>query len=123
MNDKSKISANDIAASTRLLHEELSPDQEAMCRYSFKYAGRHVMPTYEQWENGFLTERDPDTELKFWMTISIYIKRCQIDDESKSKPLISQWCAGRCHPQLLARIQRFAQPCVPRNTDRQQGTR
>ena len=107
MTDPAKISLKDLSISTRLLHEELSSDQEAMCRYSFKYAGRFVVPTYEQWEHGFLTERDLDSEFQFWMNVSFYIKNSEFRDDWNTKRMISQCCSKNFPPHFQPRIDRF----------------
>ena len=107
MKDKPKLSLADFQSSTKMLHEELSSDQELLCRYSYKYAGRFLIPTYEQWELGLLSEKDLQGELLFWTAISAYIKQGDFDT-GETRRLITEWCSGRCHPQLEARIKRAA---------------
>jgi len=88
-----KIDPKDILVPTRLLHESLTHDQSAFSRYTFKHAGKHLYPCYEQWENGFLRERDLDAELMFWMRVSAVLIRLKAEGK-RAIELIGEMCVG-----------------------------
>ena len=48
---------------------QLPPNLEARARALFYSCGRHVVPTFEQWEAGFCREESPETEICAWETI------------------------------------------------------
>ena len=91
---KRKIRIEDIQVPTRQLHSELSPEQSALCRYSYKHAGRYYYGNYEQWENGFLRERDPDAELLHWLQVVAVLKHLSPDTETEIIKIMGEMCVN-----------------------------
>lgn len=97
-----RVKLQDIKATTRMLHSELSPQQSALSRYTYKHVGHYVCETYEQWETGFLRERDPDAELIIWMRIAAVIMHLKPQTTDKTKQLIAVMCIGKPSPEVTA---------------------
>ena len=91
---KRTVRLKDIQLPTRLLHSELSPEQSALCRYSYKHAGRFLYGNYEQWESGFLREPDPDAELIHWMRVVMVLKHLSPNTETDAKKIIGDMAIG-----------------------------
>lgn len=58
--------------STRILHEPTTQD-DILMRLTWHHCGRHVCPTFEQWEIGFLVKQDIGTELVFWTVLALHM--------------------------------------------------
>lgn len=56
-------------------HANLNREQLALCAYTYKWAGKYIQPTLEQWELGFMRDLHADRELSFWGRVSIAIQK------------------------------------------------
>lgn len=88
------VRLEDIKVPTRLLHSELSPEQSALCRYTYKHAGRFMYGNYEQWESGFLREMDPDSELIHWMRVVAVLKHLSPSTEADVQKIMGEMAIG-----------------------------
>lgn len=61
-------------------HDGLPPHLLAMCKYTFPRVGKHVVPTLEQWELGFMRDAHPERELCMWLRMCIVLDKLQPDD-------------------------------------------
>lgn len=98
---------SEVQKPTTHLHEELDAESTVVARFTFKHAGRFFVPTYEQWENGFLRERDPERELAFWLHIAAFLRSQEYGDKERMA-IISEVCTGNASPKLSSQIDKFA---------------
>jgi hypothetical protein len=89
--------------STRLLYSELTPEQEKKVRFSWSIYGRFLYQSYEQWENGFLTERCIDREIDFWFNAAKVIEATGIH-ESMVKDYGGRICLNKFNNRIRSAI-------------------
>ncbi|MFG0263669.1 MAG: hypothetical protein ACF8AM_00790 [Rhodopirellula sp. JB055] len=99
---------SEIKRPTEHLHQELEPEDEAVARFTFREVGRLIQPTYEQWENGFLRERDPQKELGFWLLIAAFVQARGYDDKERFA-IAGDVCSGNTSPKLGREINKFVE--------------
>lgn len=61
-------------------HDSLPAHFLAVCKYTFDRVGKYVVPTFEEWELGFMRDATPDREIFIWLRISIAMDKLQPDD-------------------------------------------
>lgn len=51
-------------------HESFPQWLSGLFHWTYKVTGRYIQPTLEQWERGFMFDRDPYLQAQLWMRIS-----------------------------------------------------
>jgi len=80
--------------STRIINEPTTEDTMLM-RLTWHHCGRHVCPTFEQWEIGFLVKDDMGTELVFWTVLALHMIQNQVTPEAVAST-IGMLCDAEC---------------------------
>jgi len=69
------VSPSEIALEGPIQHPALSPEQQAICKYTFARAGKYIVPNLEKWELGFMRDRHVDQELVFWLRVACVVDK------------------------------------------------
>ena len=75
--------------------QDLSPEQQAICKYTFARAGKHVQPNLEKWELGFMRDLNVDDELVFWLRVACVVDKLPHVD---SKRITAELSARSVNP-------------------------
>ncbi len=90
--DGTKVVNQRVHLPTRLIHEALTEEQAALARYSYRHAGHYLIPTYEQWEAGFLRESLLMNELMHWFRVACILQNRKATGKRAEK-IIADVCA------------------------------
>lgn len=99
---KDKMSLGQLATAVRNMpvrHEGLSDELLAFAAYTYRHVGKYQCKSLEQWELGFMKDRNPDREIMFWMRVACVVQKLQgskiMPIPSPSRPSLTPLCRWR----------------------------